>query len=371
MSAWTIRRVVSLIGTARPSPTPATAVLIPTTRPSPFASAPPELPGFSAASVCTTFSTSRCAPRGPTGSDRPSALTTPAVTLPPKPRGLPIATTSWPTRNSPASPRRAATRSELSARSTARSLSGSRPATVKRSSLPSANDATPPLARSTTWALVSRKPSGAIATALPAPRRSRTFATLGDSCCATRVTTCEYASKASPSVGRSSLTKRKPVIRRRYHRASSIETEQLLAERVDERLVAAGGDRERVLRWQRREGRHHDDVRADREGHGANRVGHRVQDADRGAHLERLWNDLERRRLHDVRDVDRVVDVELDRVWQRHRGALRRDLDRRQPRAVDHRVRRDRDHAQRAAAVDELAQRGDDVVERAGARDQV
>ena len=32
MSAPTIRRVVSLIGTARPSPTPATAVLMPTTR---------------------------------------------------------------------------------------------------------------------------------------------------------------------------------------------------------------------------------------------------------------------------------------------------------------------------------------------------
>ena len=46
-----MRRVESSIGTASPSPTPATAVLIPTTRPRPSASAPPEFPGFRAASV--------------------------------------------------------------------------------------------------------------------------------------------------------------------------------------------------------------------------------------------------------------------------------------------------------------------------------
>ena len=56
ISAETIRRVVALIGIARPSPTPATAVLIPTTRPLPSTSAPPELPGFSAASVWITSS---------------------------------------------------------------------------------------------------------------------------------------------------------------------------------------------------------------------------------------------------------------------------------------------------------------------------
>ncbi len=93
-----ILRVVSLIGTARPSPTPATAVLIPTTWPWPSASAPPELPGFRAASVWMTFSTIRPAARERTGSERPSAETTPAVTEPAKPCGFPIATTSWPTR---------------------------------------------------------------------------------------------------------------------------------------------------------------------------------------------------------------------------------------------------------------------------------
>ena len=54
-----IRWVVALTGTARPSPTPATAVLTPTTRPRPSASAPPELPGLSAASVWITLSITR------------------------------------------------------------------------------------------------------------------------------------------------------------------------------------------------------------------------------------------------------------------------------------------------------------------------
>ena len=123
-----MRRVASLMGTARPRPTPATAVLIPTTQPRPSTSAPPELPGFSAASVCTTFSTIRRGPpRRPTGSERPSAETTPAVTEPAKPCGLPMATTSWPTRSLAASPSCAGRGRSASARSTARSDSGSAP----------------------------------------------------------------------------------------------------------------------------------------------------------------------------------------------------------------------------------------------------
>ena len=38
------------------------------------------------------------------GRERPSAETTPAVTEPAKPCGLPMATTSWPTRRRSASP---------------------------------------------------------------------------------------------------------------------------------------------------------------------------------------------------------------------------------------------------------------------------
>ena len=96
--------VAALIGTARPSPMPATAVLIPTTRARPSERAPPELPGFSAASVWITFSTSLPAEPVLVGSERPSAETTPAVTVPESPIGLPIATTSWPTRRESASP---------------------------------------------------------------------------------------------------------------------------------------------------------------------------------------------------------------------------------------------------------------------------
>ena len=65
--AETIRRVVALIGTASPSPIPATAVLMPTTRPRPSTSAPPELPGLSAASVWMTSSMMRVAPPGAGG----------------------------------------------------------------------------------------------------------------------------------------------------------------------------------------------------------------------------------------------------------------------------------------------------------------
>ena len=46
ISAPMIARVGALIGIASPRPTPATAVLTPTTSPRPLTSAPPELPGI-------------------------------------------------------------------------------------------------------------------------------------------------------------------------------------------------------------------------------------------------------------------------------------------------------------------------------------
>src|SRR5438874_758216 len=119
-----IFRVASSIGTASPRPIPATAVLIPTTVPRPSASAPPELPGLSAASVWMTFSTSLVARPELRGRARPSALTTPAVTEPEKPSGFPIATTSCPTRSQDASPRSAGWRSRPSSRRTARTGGG-------------------------------------------------------------------------------------------------------------------------------------------------------------------------------------------------------------------------------------------------------
>ena len=122
-----ISRVVELIGTARPTPMPATAVLTPTIRPALSASTPPLLPGLSAASVWITSSTTR---PDWVGSERPRPETTPAVTLPASPSGLPSATTSWPTRSVAASPHGTGGGVAPSARSTARSESGSRPTTV-------------------------------------------------------------------------------------------------------------------------------------------------------------------------------------------------------------------------------------------------
>ena len=74
--------MVALSGTANPRPNPATAVLMPTTRARLSASAPPELPGLSAASVWMTLSTIRWVFPSRVGRLRPRALTTPAVTEP-------------------------------------------------------------------------------------------------------------------------------------------------------------------------------------------------------------------------------------------------------------------------------------------------
>ena len=84
------------------------AVLTPTTSPIDETSGPPELPGFSAASVWMTSSIVR-----PVLAriERPSADTTPAVTVDSKPSGLPIATTSCPRRSCLESPRTAVGRS--------------------------------------------------------------------------------------------------------------------------------------------------------------------------------------------------------------------------------------------------------------------
>ena len=157
------------IGTARPSPIPATAVLMPTTRPRESASAPPELPGLSAASVWITFSTRRLARPSRAASDRPSALTTPAVTVPANPSGLPMATTSCPTRSRAASPSGAGCGAPPVVRTTARSDRASRPTTRNDSSEPSTNVAVPWSESATTWADVTRWPTGSIATAEPLP----------------------------------------------------------------------------------------------------------------------------------------------------------------------------------------------------------
>jgi hypothetical protein len=177
---------------------------MPTTRPRPSASAPPELPGFSAASVWITLSTTRTADPARVGSERPSADTTPAVTEPPKPCGFPIATTSWPTRRRSASPSSAGASPSPCARRTARSESGSVPTISASNSRPSVNVARARSPPATTWAEVSANPSEVMTTPLPLPRsrpRRSTFsaATEGARRSATEITAREYASSAAAS----------------------------------------------------------------------------------------------------------------------------------------------------------------------------
>ncbi|MPN41949.1 hypothetical protein SDC9_189504 [bioreactor metagenome] len=168
---------------------------MPITRPAESASAPPELPGLSEASVWITSSISRIPLGVRTGSDRPRPLTTPAVTLPASPSGLPTATTRDPIRRSSTSRKTGGSISSRSARSRARSASGSRPTTSTWELLPSAKNASPAGACPTTWALVSRCPSPVRTTAEPSasPRSPGrwTAATRGSNCSATATTTCE------------------------------------------------------------------------------------------------------------------------------------------------------------------------------------
>src|SRR5664280_683129 len=171
---------------------------MPTTRPAASASAPPELPGFSAASVWMTSSITRPTRAVRVGRERPRPLTTPAVTEPARPNGFPTATMSWPTCSWSASPRVAGAGVYPRARRTARSERGSAPITSTGVWVPSAKAAVPPAAPATTWALVRRNPSSVKTTADPAPSRrwplrelpcTRSAATCGVSFAAIAVTT--------------------------------------------------------------------------------------------------------------------------------------------------------------------------------------
>ena len=182
-----IRRVVSLIGTASPRPQPATAVLMPTTRDAESASAPPELPGLSAASVWMTSSTTRAVRPSRVGSDRPSPLTTPAVTEPASPSGLPTATTSWPTRSVAGvaelgrrgSGGPGADDGEVGERIGADDVDVGLAAVAE-------HRAGPRLAPATTWALVSSSPSPVKTTAEPAPPRPSRPVTCSAATCGVR-----------------------------------------------------------------------------------------------------------------------------------------------------------------------------------------
>ena len=128
------------------------AVLIPTTRPSPETSGPPELPGLRGASVWITLSIN--APDR-VRNVRPSALTMPAVTVQVNPRGLPIAITICPTRRVDDEPNVACGNPPAARRKTAMSVIPSPPTRVAAISLPSVSVAPVRAARATTWWLVS------------------------------------------------------------------------------------------------------------------------------------------------------------------------------------------------------------------------
>ena len=116
------------------------AVLTPITSPRELSSGPPELPGFSAASVWITSGISRPLPERML---RPSALTMPAVTVCSKPSGLPIAIAISPrlsVAERPSGSGASEPRDMPSMRSTARSVSGSSPTQRASNSRPSLSD---------------------------------------------------------------------------------------------------------------------------------------------------------------------------------------------------------------------------------------
>ena len=146
-----------------------------------------------------TSSTSRVAGPDEATSDRPRALTTPALTEPANPKGLPMATTSCPTRKVSASPSGAGAYPSPAARTTARSENRSVPITSKATSSPEENVAVPPPPPSTTWAEVTSRPSPERTTAepdpagalRPSPPRTRRLATDGTRRSATSTTARE------------------------------------------------------------------------------------------------------------------------------------------------------------------------------------
>mmetsp|Transcript_50420 Transcript_50420/g.163348 ORF Transcript_50420/g.163348 Transcript_50420/m.163348 type:complete len:257 (+) Transcript_50420:286-1056(+) len=130
------------------------AVLMPTTREAESTSGPPELPGLSATSVCTMSSMSR---PSFARSERPLAETTPAETVDANPSGLPMATTSCPTRSASESPSVAnGTEPGVCSRTSARSVATSRPTVVPRSTRPSVSVTLISDASPTTCALLRR-----------------------------------------------------------------------------------------------------------------------------------------------------------------------------------------------------------------------
>src|SRR5207249_5814052 len=175
------------------------AVLIPITSPRVVTRGPPELPGLSDASVCSTSSINL---PDRERSERPSALTTPAVTECWNPYGFPMAIATWPTRTDRESPSVAHGNDspwDDTTRTTARSVSASAPTRSANIDRPSGIATVTRPGRSTTWLLVRMRPSGVKQTPEPPPCSTSILTTAGPTASTARMTACEYASSSSLS----------------------------------------------------------------------------------------------------------------------------------------------------------------------------
>ena len=164
-SRSTRSRTRASAGTARMSPPSKRSALRPRSRPSESTSGPPDEPRGRGA-VCSMAPRTR-RPRGPRKL-RPSDDTKPGVARRPRPPGLASATTGVPMVGPSPGSQRTAGASPVSTSSTARSRSGSVPATVACSRRSSAKT-TVTSSRRRLWALVSTRP-GAMTTPEPSPQ---------------------------------------------------------------------------------------------------------------------------------------------------------------------------------------------------------
>src|SRR4029450_338333 len=139
------------------------AVLTPITSPDVSNAGPPELPLFTGASIWMKSS------YGPLPMSRPEAETMPAVTVPPRPNGLPTASTQSPIRGLLSDSLEDGGDLRPSTLISARSVRGSVPITFAGKVLASSLVTSTLSAPSTTWLLVTAKPSGEMKKPEPCP----------------------------------------------------------------------------------------------------------------------------------------------------------------------------------------------------------
>ncbi len=153
---------------------------------------------------------------------------------------------------------------------------------------------------------------------------------------------------------------------------------RVLPDRDDHRVASSGacGDRQRCFGAGRLEDGHRDVAPAQRVGEAAHAGDEMIEAADGAGHLAARRVHVERRELAHVRQRGRRH-VQLDPVGEVHDAVAEVDLDHREAAALDDGgplagvAVHEPDRAQRARAVDELAQRRDGAVEGADARHEL